>query len=311
MIELTRATLVLTTALSLGLAQAQTQTQAQQPLLTPVDPATGQPLAQQAASGADLQARLASLEARLGRLEKVFENQVVRELLQSVDGLQAEIRELRGEIEGQYNDLEVLQKRQRDLYRDSDRRLRELELGVSTGTASTAGVTTGLPEAPQPATRTQSAAGQPQQTTTAAAAAGTATVEVAAANEEAEKAAYVAAFEFLKTGQYAEAIQSYDAFLKQYPNGRYADNAQYWMGEANYVSREFQEALVQFQKVVANYPSSPKVSDARLKIGFALYEMQRWDDAKASLEQVVRDYPNTSVARLARQRIVRMKKEGH
>ncbi len=253
----------------------------------------------------------------MGRLEKVFENQVVRELLQSVDGLQAEIRELRGEIEGQYNDLEVLQKRQRDLYRDSDRRLRELELGLSAGgAAATAGVTTGLPEAPQPASAQtqQPTTVQPQQPTTAAAASTTtaaASTQVAPASEEAEKAAYVAAFEFLKTGQYAEAIQSYDAFLKQYPNGRYADNAQYWMGEANYVSREFQEALVQFQKVVANYPSSPKVSDARLKIGFALYEMQRWDDAKASLEQVVRDYPNTSVARLARQRIVRMKKEGH
>jgi TolA-binding protein len=39
--------------------------------------------------------------------------------------------------------------------------------------------------------------------------------------------------------------------------------------------------------------------------------MQRWDDARVALEQVIKDYPNTSVARLARQRIVRMKKEGH
>jgi tol-pal system protein YbgF len=258
---------------------------------------------------------------------------VVRELLQSVDGLQAEIRELRGEIEGQYNDLEVLQKRQRDLYRDSDRRLRDLELGLSAGAAAqTAGVATGLPEAPQATAGTQTqpgqaaaaasaatAASQPAVTapTQPAATAATATGAVAVTtqpapvNEADEKAAYIAAFEFLKTGQYAEAIESYKAFLEQYPNGRYADNAQYWMGEANYVSREFQEALVQFQKVVGEYPSSPKVSDARLKIGFSLYEMQRWDDARVALEQVIKDYPNTSVARLARQRIVRMKKEGH
>lgn len=322
MIRLTRATPILAGCLWLGLAQAQTQTQPeQQPLLRPVDPATGQPLAQRADQNAALQARLAALEARLGRLEKVFENQVVRELLQSVDGLQAEIRELRGEIEGQYHELEVLQTRQRDLYRDSDRRLRDLELGLSTGAAAaSAGVATGLPEAPQPSApppaASQATTVQPPAATGAAVQPG-ATVAAAAAtqtpavNEADEKAAYVAAFEYLKTGQYAEAITAYQSFLDKYPSGRYADNAQYWMGEANYVSREFQEALTQFQKVVANYPSSPKVSDARLKIGFALYEMQRWDDARTALEQVVRDYPDTSVARLARQRIVRMKKEGH
>ena len=348
MMKLTRLMLVLAGLLLPGLAQAQTAQQ--EPLLTPIDPATGQPLAQKSAVDAELQARLASLEARLGRLEKVFENQVIRELLQSFDGLQTEIRELRGEIEGQYNDLEVLQKRQRDLYRDSDRRLRNLELGLSAGgAAATAGVATGLPEAPQPATGSASsrqatgtqqtataaaqstatagtqpaptAATRPAAPATAATQAGTAaaaatvataaTTQAAPVNEADEKAAYTAAFEFMKTGQYAEAIESYGGFLQTYPNGRYADNAQYWMGEASYVSRDFPEALAQFQKVVGDYPSSPKVPDARLKIGFALYEMQRWDDARAILDKVVKDYPNTSVARLARQRIVRMKKEGH
>ncbi len=294
-----RAAVVVAGCASAGLAQAQ-----QQPLLNPIDPATGQPLAQQGVEPTELQTRLASLEARLGRLEKVFENQVLRELLQSVDALQSEIRELRGEIESQYNELDILEKRQRDLYRDSDQRLRDLELGMGTGgSRASAGVTTGLPEAPEPAEPAQAPA--VQRTTTAA------VTQSSGGSEADEKAAYIAAFEFLKTGQYREAIKSYQAFLDKYPSGRYADNAQYWMGEANYVSREFEQALIQFQKVVASFPASPKVSDARLKIGFALYEMQRWDDARAALQKVIEDYPNSSVARLARQRIVRMKEEGH
>lgn len=301
MSQFIRAAVVLAGCLSAGLAQAQ-----QQPLLNPIDPATGQPLAQQGAAPSELQTRLASLEARLVRLEKVFENQVVRELLQSVDAMQAEIRELRGEIESQYNELDILEKRQRDLYRDSDQRLRDLELGMgSGGSRKSAGVATGLPEAPEPVEPAQTQTSTVQPATTAAVTQGS------SGSEADEKAAYVAAFEFLKTGQYSQAIKAYQAFLDKYPNGRYADNAQYWMGEANYVSREFEQALVQFQKVVGNFPASPKVSDARLKIGFALYEMERWDDARAALEKVIEDYPNSSVARLARQRIVRMKQEGH
>ncbi len=282
-----------------GVLLAASGAHAQKPLLTPVQPGGA---ARPSAPAADdpLQVRLAALETRLGRLEKVFENQVVRELLRSVDALQLEIRELRGEIENQYNDLEVLQKRQRDLYRDNDRRLRELEVGMTSG--ATGGVTSGLPEAPPVGTGAGAQAKQPAVAAVAPA--------VAAGDEEQEKAAYVAAFEFLKTGQYGRAIKEYGAFLGKYPNGRYADNAQYWLGEANYVSREFPEALSQFQKVVANFPASPKVADARLKIGFAFYEMERYDDARQALEDVVRDYPDSSVARLARQRIVRMKEEG-
>ena len=81
-------------------------------------------LAQGDASGA-LDA--ASLERRLERVEKVLDNQVLVKLLQRIEGLQQEMRELRNQIEQQEYELKSLAERQRDLYLDSDRRLRDLE----------------------------------------------------------------------------------------------------------------------------------------------------------------------------------------
>ncbi len=59
-----------------------------------------------------------------------------------------------------------------------------------------------------------------------------------------------------------------------------------------------------------NHPQSPKVSDSRLKIGYIHYEKKDWKAARQELEGVVSSYPGTTAARLASDRLARMKKEG-
>lgn len=260
---------------------------AQQPLLTPI------------AQTGDKQTQL---EARIQRLEQVFENQILREMIQNMEQLQVEMRDLRGELELQRYEIERMQSRQRDLYQDTDRRLREIELG-----GAVAGAQSSLPTSPSVTS--------PNRPTTAAPAAKPTAQPTSPATgsptaEGGEKQAYQAAFELLKTSQYQQASNAFVAFIKRYPNGRYTANAQYWLGEVSFVSKAFEQALKQFRVVVDNFPSSPKVPDAQLKIGFVYYEMSKWPEAYKTLQAVVASYPNSSVARLAQQRLVRMKQEG-
>ena len=58
----------------------------------------------------------------------------------------------------------------------------------------------------------------------------------------AEQAAYVQAFDVLKSGNYAAPIAGFKQFLATYPQSALADNAQYWLGEAYYVTRDFDNA---------------------------------------------------------------------
>jgi tol-pal system protein YbgF len=90
-----------------------------------------------------------------------------------------------------------------------------------------------------------------------------------------------------------------------------ADNAQYWLAEAYYVTDRFDEALRQFTVVVNDYPRSRKVPDALLKMGFCSYELKRWNDARAALTRVQSEFADTTAARLAEQRLKRMSDEGH
>jgi len=121
---------------------------------------------------------------------------------------------------------------------------------------------------------------------------------------------YQAALELLKEQKYADAGAAFENFLESFPDSDLAHNAQYWLAETHYASKEFETAVAAFQLVVERYPDSSKVPDALLKMGFCNYELKQFEDARVSLVRVQSEYPETTAARLAGQRLERMQSEG-
>jgi tol-pal system protein YbgF len=122
------------------------------------------------------------------------------------------------------------------------------------------------------------------------------------ANEVAN-ADYRAAVELVKAGKTTEAVTALRAFLKSYPRHDYADNAQYWLGEAYYAQKDYPHALVEFRATIETYPRGNKVPDALLKVGYCYQALGQSDKARAVLEQVVNLYPKTEPAALAAKRL--------
>ncbi len=251
----------------------------------------------------------AKLEQRVRRLENVVQSGQLAELIQRVRALEREIRELRGQMDQQGHRLDELRDRQRNLYGDLDRRLRDLELAqsdsggggdASGGDGDDADPETGASAAEAAENAAEKSVGEGE--TSGDQAAGD-------ARSEAEREAYDAAFNKLKEGRYQSAARAFNQFLEEHPDGPYADNAQYWLGEAHYVTRDFQKALEAFRKVPSQYANSAKVPDARLKIGYSLYELGRLDEARAMLQKVREQHPNSAAARLAEDRIVKIERE--
>lgn len=240
----------------------------------------------------------AALEKRLQRLERLLENQTLVDLMTRIDSLQNEVQQMMGQMEEQTNDMEQLKKRQRDLYLDIDRRLRDLESARSSMSAPAAGGSVFGGAAPVPAMG-GAAAGMTPSATTADAASDV--------DPQLERAAYERAFNLLKEGRYDLAVAAFKTFVQSYPQGHYVDNAQYWLGEANYVQRHFKVALSEFGKVVKNHPASPKRADALLKMGYTYQELGQNDKARQSLNEVVLNYPNSTAARLAQKRLQDLK----
>jgi tol-pal system protein YbgF len=231
-----------------------------------------------------VQIKLNELDARVARIERVVSNQSLVELAQNLDKVQADVRDLRGRQEELENSTEAMRKQQRDLYNDLDKRLGGLQGGPG---ASGAG-----PGAPPGAVGTPGSAvpGGP----------------TPAGGSSVEQAVYTQAFDALKAGSYSVAVTGFKDFLSSYPTSPLAENAQYWLGEAYYVTRDYDSASGAFRTVLQKWPESRKAPDALLKLGFTQYELKRYADSRATLQEVTRKYPDSDAARLAAERLQRM-----
>jgi tol-pal system protein YbgF len=217
-----------------------------------------------------VQIKLTDLDGRVGRIERVVSNQSLLDMAQRLDAAQADVRALRGRVEELENANEALRKQQRDLYADLDKRL---AAGAGAGSAGGFGGPSGGPGG---------AGGSSEQTT------------------------YTQAFDALKSSNYPTAISGFRTYLAQYPSGSLADNAQYWLGEAYYVTRDFDQAASAFRTVGERFPNSRKSADALLKLGFSQYELKRYSEARATLNDVVRRFPDSDSAKLATERLARI-----
>lgn len=120
-----------------------------------------------------------------------------------------------------------------------------------------------------------------------------------------QQQAYMKAFGLFSANNYSSAITEFEAYLKNYPNGEYAGNAQYWIGECFYTQHSYREALEAFNRVVRNYPKGTKVPDAMLKIAFTFISINEPEKGKDALQALIEKYPKSQAAAKARERLSR------
>lgn len=263
-----------------------------------------------------------NLDQRVTKLERMLDSGTLLKLLQSVEELKAEVRDLRGQLEQQQHAVSQMTDRQRELYLDVDRRLERVEAGGAAigATAAVGAASSGPGTAPPAGTGTGtggSAAGSSSGSGSGAAAVGVASAGAAtqAATAQAsadpvkEQQAYQTAFNLLKAGRYDQAAKAFQKFLAEYPSGKFSDNAQYWLGESYYVTRNFDNALREFTTLVDGHPDSQKLTHAKLKIGYIYDELGQKDKAREVLTDLTENYPQSTAAGLAAKRLERMRSQ--
>ncbi|MDH5179735.1 MAG: tol-pal system protein YbgF [Gammaproteobacteria bacterium] len=216
---------------------------------------------------------------RIERLERMVDNKGLVNLMVRLENLQKEVQILRGEVELQTHTLESIKKRQRDLYVDIDRRLLKLERAGTTVVPDAGNVSPGTDSEVKSGTDTSAQ-----------------TDNKSAEELQKEQKAYQKAFELLRDLRYDKSIVEFRKFLKDFPQGRYAHIAQYWLGEANYTQRNYKDAIKEYTQLVANHPDSPKLAEALLKTGYCYKELKDYANARTSLEKLLKEFPSSTEA---------------
>jgi tol-pal system protein YbgF len=108
-------------------------------------------------------------------------------------------------------------------------------------------------------------------------------------------------------GNFELALAGFQNYVEHFPGTSQTDKAQYWVGECYYSLKIFNKAIAAFSKVIKEYPKSDKVAGAKLKIGLSYLNERNSTKAKEYLNRVIKEHPGTTEAKIAKDRLAKIK----
>ena len=201
----------------------------------------------------------------------------VGSLVVQLQQLQEEVRRLNGLVEEQAQEVQRLKEQSLERYVDLDRRL--------AGAAGQGGLPANSVDGSMVSANPAASRGESSATPLQAG----------------EEAAYQQAYDLVKTRQFDDAVKGFRGFLAEYPFGRYAPNAHYWLGELYLVldPPDAELARQSFKLLLDQYPDDLKVPDAIYKLGRVHFLKGNRDRSREYLNKVITEYPGHPAAQLA------------
>ncbi len=121
------------------------------------------------------------------------------------------------------------------------------------------------------------------------------------------KETYDRALSLFRASKFNEAYRAFVEYIEQYPNGKMAPNARFWLGDCYYNQQEYELAILEYQKVLADYPKDAKAPAALLKQGLAFEKLKDNNTAKIVYKKLLAEYPKSEQVESAKNRIEAIK----
>ncbi|MCB5207913.1 tol-pal system protein YbgF [Methylovorus mays] len=219
------------------------------------------------------QAAIDELKKNQQALEQRY-TQSLTDMLGKIDALNQQISRLQGQLEVANHNIDMTQQRQKDLYADTDGRLRKLESGAPAATT----------DATQPASGAVA-------DTSAAPASTSESKDLDAANA------------LLQSSKFKESFDAYQKFLQTYPASTHAADAMYGLGFSQFSLKNYKAAIATQQKLLKQYPDSAKAPEASFNIANSQIQLADIDGAKKTLRDLISQYPKSDVIPRAQSRL--------
>jgi len=125
--------------------------------------------------------------------------------------------------------------------------------------------------------------------------------------EPAEKRDFEAALAVFRKGDFSAAQSVFLEFLKRYPATGYGPSALFWLGNAQYATRDYKEAMINFRSLIAREPEHVRAPEAVLSIANCQIELKDTRGARKTLDDLIKAYPQSEAAIAAKERLPRLK----
>lgn len=231
-------------------------------------------LKQQANHDATL-AAVADLKKRVAAIEPIVQGDGLADMQNQIEALKQEVANLKGDLEMAQHNLDATQTRQKDLYTDTDTRLRRIESGPAP---------TPTPADAAPANPSAQPVAQP-------------------VAEEKDVTALADANALSQSAKHKDAFAAFDRFLKEYPTSKLAPEALYGMGYSQFGLKNYKSAIATQQKVLDLHPESTKVPEAMFNMANSQIQLGQVNNAKKTLRSLIEKHPDAEVTPSAQKRL--------
>lgn len=122
-----------------------------------------------------------------------------------------------------------------------------------------------------------------------------------------EKRDFDAALAVFRKGDFPAAQDLFAGFLSRYESSGYAQSALFWLGNAQYATRDYKAAIVNFRALVAKNPDHVRAPEAVLSVANCQLELKDTKGARKTLSDLVKAYPQSEAAVAAKERLLTLK----
>lgn len=97
-----------------------------------------------------------------------------------------------------------------------------------------------------------------------------------------------------KSGKPSQAISKFTELQNNFPNSKYADDAQYLKGWIQFQNANYEEAITNYRRAIYKYPNSDITPIAYYSIGDSYYNLGNFDQAIEFYKELIEKYPTTN-----------------
>lgn len=125
--------------------------------------------------------------------------------------------------------------------------------------------------------------------------------------DPAEKREFDNALAVFRRGEFTPAANAFADFIRRYPQSGYLPQSLFWLGNAQYATREYKLAITNFRSLLSVAAQHPRAAEALLSIANCQVELKDTKAARKTLEDLVKDFPQSEAAAAAKERLSRLK----
>jgi len=125
--------------------------------------------------------------------------------------------------------------------------------------------------------------------------------------EAGEKRMFDSALASFRGGEFEASQNTFADFLGRYPQSGYGSSALFWLGNAQFVLKNYPAAVASFRKMIGRSPTYTRVPEAWLAIANCQLELKDLGLARKTLEDLIANFPQSEAADIAKERLARMK----